>query len=217
MRDLARTPVMTKAAAGAAVTAFVCYSRLVVWPERPAEVWTLAGVVFFSAFFLWGAVFAWHEKYSGRPVVDVSFRGRPWAAATILGLVGAALAAAYLDPVLRPLTPQVYPTTLSEWVSVTLFTAAFAQLCLCFAPLAFALRLLPTAAHAAVAAVVWAVAVTVLKFYGLPQPVSPLLSVGVLAARGVSAALAVWFYLEGGLPLALWWTLLVELRHLPAL
>ncbi|TBR23561.1 hypothetical protein EPO15_05740 [bacterium] len=216
MRDLAQTHVVAKAAAGAAVTAFVCHSRFVLWPDRPLEVWTLSGVVFFAAFFLWGSVFAWHEKYSGRPVVDLAFRPKAWARATVLGLSGAALMAVFLDPVLRPLTPQVYPTNLSEWVSMTLFTAAFAQLCLCFAPLAFALRLLPSAPHAAVAAVVWALSVTVLKFYGLPQPVGPLSSVAVLAARGASAAACVWFYWEGGLPLALWWTLLLELRHFAA-
>lgn len=216
MRDLGRTPVVVRAAAAAALTALACYPRLTLWFDRPRDVSFLEAAVFGSAFFLWGAVFAWHEKYSGRPAVDISFRKVPWAAATVLGLAGAALMTAFLDPVLRPLAPEVYPTTIQGWLAQAFFTTTFTQLCLCFAPLAFALRLLPTPPHAAVTAVVWAMAVTVLKFYGLPQPVAPLVSVAVLAARGVSAALCVWFYWEGGLLLALWWTVLLELRHLAA-
>lgn len=217
MRDLGRTPVLSRAAAAAALTAAACYPRLALWFDRPRDVSFLETAVFGSAFFLWGAVFAWHEKYSGRPVVSVPFRKAPWAAATALGLAGAALMCFFLDPVLRPLTPEVYPTTAQAWLAQLFFTTAFAQLCLCFAPLAFGLRLLPTPSHAAVAAVVWALGVTVLKFVGMPVAVSPLVSVAVLAARGVSAALCVWFYWEGGLPLALWWTLVQEARHLPGL
>lgn len=217
MHDLARTPVVTRAAAAAAVSALAAYPRVVLWFDRPRDVCFLETALLGCAFFLWGAVFAWHEKYSGRPVAGTASRIAPWAAATACGLAGAALLAAFLDPVMRPLTPEVYPTTLQAWVAMTFFTAAFAQLCLCFAPLAFALRLSPSPAHAAVAAVVWALAVTVLKFHGLPQPVAPLTAVAVLAARGVAAGLCLRFYWEGGLPLALWWTLLLELRHLAAL
>lgn len=217
MRDLAQTPVVAKAAGAAALTAAACYPRLALWFERPRDLGFLETALVGSAFFLWAAVFAWHERYSGRPVADVPFRPSRWAAGTLLGLGGAAFMVLVLDPVLRPLTPEVYPTTGQAWAAQAFFTVAFVPLCVCFAPLAFALRLLPTPANALVAAVVWALAVTVLKFFGLPQAVPPLTAVAVLAARGVAASVCLWLYWEGGLALALWWTLLLELRHLASL
>ena len=191
----------------AAVTAFACF-RAWCWPERPAGSgrWPASS----SRVLPVGAVFAWHEvlRAAGH---QLSWRGTTWVKATVLGLVGAASAAAFLDPVLRPLTPEVYPTTTPAWLAQAFFTLAFAQLCLCFAPLAFALRLLPTPANALVAAVVWALGVTVLKFFGMPQAVPPLTAVAVLAARGAAAALSLWLYWEA----ASFWPLVDLLLELP--
>ena len=217
MRELTQTRVIAKSLAAAAVTAFATYSRMVLWSDRPREIWFLEAVIFGVACLLWASVFAWHEKYSGRPVLDYGFPKAPWAAATVCGLGGAAFMYAFLDPVLRPLTPEVYPGTLQQWGAATLFAVAFAPLFLCFGPAAFALRLLPSTAYAAYAVVSLGLVVAFMKLLGMPGPVSTPLAAGILAVRAVSTALSVRFYWEGGILLTLWWTLLLELRHLAAL
>lgn len=217
MRDLTQNRVMAKASAAAAITAFATYSRMVLWFDRPREIWFLEAVIFSISFLLWASVFAWHKKYSGRPVLDYGFRKAPWVAATVCGLGGAAFMYAFLDPVLRPLTPEVYPGTIREWGATTLFAVAFVPLLLCFGPLAFCLRLLPSSSYAAYAAVSLGFVVAFLKLQGMPGPVSTAMAAGILAVRGASTALSVWFYWEGGILPALWWTLLLESRHLAEL
>ena len=100
---------------------------------------------------------------------------------------------------------------------MTLFVAAFIQLFLCFAPMAFFLRLLQSPLYAATATVCLGILVTFFKLQGTPEPVPILTAAGIMGVRGVSMSLSVWFYWEGGILLALWWTLLLELRHLVVL
>lgn len=216
MRDLASPRVIERAAAGACFTAFVSYSRMALWAARPGQLWVMEAAVFTTAFFLWAFVFAWHRRYSGRPVLAVP-RLAPWAAVTLLGLVGAVLAASFIDPVLRPLTPEVYPNTFREWGALALFDLGFVQLFLCFAPMAYFSRVSSNPLLAAAATVGLSLLVALLRLRGLPVSVPFTTAAAVLAVRGLSAACSVWSYREGGILLAAWWTLLLDLRHLAAL
>ncbi|MBI5595990.1 MAG: hypothetical protein HY928_07870 [Elusimicrobia bacterium] len=216
LRDLTQPRVIEGAAAAAAFTAFVSYSRMALWLGRPGQVWVMEAAVFTTAFFLWAFVFAWHGRYTGRPAF-VAPRLAPWAAVTVAAVFGAALASAFLDPVLRPLTPEVYPGSAREWAAMALFDAGFVQLFLCFAPMAYFARVSSNPFLAGAATVGFGLLVAALRLKGLPAPVPFLTAAAVLAVRGVSAACCVWAYREGGVLLTLWWTLLLDLRLLAAL
>lgn len=123
----------------------------------------------------------------------------------------------FVDPMLRPLTPELYPGNFFEWSALLLFKIIFVQLFFCFAPMAFFLRLLPSIKHAAAACVGLGIFVSFLKISGLQIPVPAGFALAILAARGVSAALSVWFYVEGGILLSTAWIVCLELRHFATL
>ena len=68
MRDLAEPEVLKKSIAAAAVSAVACLPRLHAWETRKYPVWYLESVLFLGAIVFWAFVFAWHSKYSGRPL-----------------------------------------------------------------------------------------------------------------------------------------------------
>lgn len=176
----------------------------------------MEAAVFTTAFFLWAFVFAWHRRYSGRPVLAAP-RPAPWAVVTACALAGSAAAVCFLDPVLRPLTPEAYPASAHEWAALALFDAGFAQLFLCFAPFAYFARVSSNPFLAAAATVGLGLLVAALRLWGLPAAVPLPTAAAALAARGAAAACCVWAYREGGVLLALWWALLLDLRLLAAL
>src|SRR2546422_886393 len=141
MRALAQPGVLKAAITAAVTSALVCYPRLALWPNRVYPLWYLEALLVLGGTGLWGFVFAWHTKYTGRPVFTVKVEVIPLALATVAGLAAAVLLHILVDPYLRIRNPEEYPATIWEWSAKTLFGLAFTQLFLIFAAFAWLVRL----------------------------------------------------------------------------
>src|SRR5438132_8695720 len=101
MRDLAEPRVLKAAASAAFVCALASYPRLALWPNRLYPLWYLEALLLLGGTILWGFVFAWHTKYTGRPVFTLKVPRFAFLLATFSG-IGAALLLHFLfDPSLR--------------------------------------------------------------------------------------------------------------------
>jgi len=182
----------------ALASTLACYPRLSFWLNRPSAIWYLIAALFFCGIVLWGFVFAWHEKYTRRPVFVFKVEARSFIAATLVGIAAAVLFRLFLDPSLRARLPEEYPADLKQWVAWLLFSLFFRQLFLLFAPFAWSMRLLQNRWAAAAVTILFGIFVQVLKMQASPVPISPALLAALLAGRIVMGFLAVWFYLRGG-------------------
>lgn len=206
--------MLRSAAVAAAGTALVCYPRLAHAPALPYPLWYLEALLFLGGIVLWAFVFAWHTQYTHRPVFMQDIPPRTWAAATVAGLSVALLLYFFQDPVLRGFAPDDYPATVEDWLAMTLFSLAFSQLFLVFAPFAWLMRLFRREWWAAALTVLFGAFVLVLKNYRSPAPFSVALLLDVLLVRIVLGSFSVYFFLRGGLVLVWWWGLLLQSRHL---
>jgi hypothetical protein len=120
----------------------------------------------------------------------------------------------FLDPVLRLRTPEDYPVNLTQWIAMTLFTLAFSQLFLVFAPFAWLIRLFQHRGMAMVLTVLFGVFVLLVKMRSFAVPYSPWLVLALVLVRVGLGFMAVYFYLRGGVVLVWWLGLLIEARHL---
>ena len=217
MRHLFQPRVLNQASLAAALSALACSPRLALWLNRPGPVWYLEAVLFLCGIMLWSFVFAWHGPYTNRPVFDFKPERRAFATATVIGLLAATVIHFSLDPLLRSKMPQEYPADLKLWLASLLFSLALAQLFLIFAPFDWLTRLFKNRRLAAGLTALFGALVLAMKINSLAAPLSPSLTATLLAGRLVMTALAVWFYLRGGVFLVWWWTFLFEARHLPGL
>ena len=156
----------------------------------------------------------WRTQNAYRPILAVKASSALWSAATLAGLAGAVVLRLFIDSVLQPLVPGDYPDTHEAWLAMTLFTLAFDQLFLCFAPFAFFLRLLQNQRAAAGLTVLFGVALLCLRIKALAPVVSPFFIAELFVWRTAAGFLTLYFYLKGGALLAWWWVLLLQLRHL---
>ena len=214
MRSLGRPEVLKSAATAALLTAVACFPRLYLAPRLAYPIWYLEAMLFLGSVVLWGFVFAWHTQYSGRPVVMLRLSLAPFVWTSAFGLAVASLLRLWLDPMLRVRTPEEYPLTVLQWVTVTLFSLAFTQLFLVFAPFAWVLRLGRRQSLAIILTVLFGVYVLVVKNYGSPKPMSAQLWLALLSIRVVVGLGSVLCFLRGGLLLAWWWSFLLQSRHL---
>ena len=214
MRHLFQPRVLNLAGIAASISALACYPRLSLWLNRPFPVWYLEATVFLCGVVLWGFVFAWHTQYTHRPVFILKLEPGPFIAATLIGIVAATVFHLWLDASLRPVTPEEFPADLKHWFALVLFSLAFNQLFLLFAPFAWLMRLFKNRWVATILTVLFGACVLAMKIRSLATPVSPLLLAAFLAGRIAMGFLAVMFYLRGGVILIWWWTLLFEARHL---
>jgi magnesium-transporting ATPase (P-type) len=198
----------------ALATAFACYPRLSLWSNRSAPVWYLEAIIFFGGIVLWGFVFAWHTPYTHRPVFTLKIESGPFITATLAGIMVAIVFHLFLDPSLRHPMPEDYPVDLKQWFAMTLFSLAFSQMFLIFAPFAWLIRLFHNRRVATGLTVLFGVVVLVFKTGSSPTPIPPPLFAALLAGRIFTGFLAVWFYLRGGMILIWWWTFLFEARNL---
>ena len=198
----------------ALATALACYPRLSLWANRSAPVWYLEAVIFFGGIVLWGFVFAWHTPYSGRPVFACRMESGPLMTATLAGIVVAVVFRLFLDSSLRLRMPEDYPVNLKEWIAMTLFSLAFSQMFLVFAPFAWLIRLFQNRRVAIALTVLFGVVVLVIKIASSSTTIPPPLLAALLTVRIVMGFLSVSFYLRGGVLLTWWWGLLLEARHL---
>jgi hypothetical protein len=214
VRNLAQAETLKSAVLAAAATSIACLPRLSLWTKRIYPLWYLEAVLFLGTIVLWAFVFAWHTRYSGRPVFTFKPGLIPIASATLAGVLSAAVLHFFLDPAFRQQTPADYPTDLKQWLAMALFHLAFNQLLLLFAPFAWLLRLLQSLRVATWLTVLFGIFVVAVKTSQSPVPCPLPLLLALVAVRGVSGWLGVYFYLRGGVVLVWWLGLLIEARHL---
>ena len=214
MRDLVQPQTLKLAVIAALASALACYPRLSLWLNRPAPVWYLEAMIFLCSIVLWSFVFAWHTRYAHRPVFVLKLEPGPFIAVTLIGIAAAVLFHRFLDPSLRFKLPEEYPASREEWLASVLFSLAFNQLFLLFAPFAWLMRLFQIRQVAMVLTVLFGIFVLTLKIRSAPAPFSPPLLAAFLAGKIAMGFLAVWFYLRGGVILIWWWAFLFEARNL---
>jgi hypothetical protein len=215
MRSLGRPKVLRSALVAGLCTAAVCWPRIATAPHQRYPVWYLEAVVLLGSVVLWGFVFAWHTQYTQRPVFTLKIAVGPFALATIVGLVAALLWHFALDPWLRVKAPEDYPTTIEQWLAMTLFGLGLKQLFVVFAPFAWLIRLFRKKAPAFVLTVVFGLVVILVREYRSPSPMlAEPFFLGLLALRGAAQVISVYLYLRGGVLLVWWWDLLLQSRHL---
>ena len=214
MRDFVQPRVLKLAGIAALASTLACYPRLTFWLNRAYVIWYLVAAIFVCAIVLWGFVFAWHTKYTRRPVFVFRIEPGPFIAVTLLGITAAVVFHLFLDPSLRPKLPEEYPADLKQWMAWLLWSLAFNQLFLLFAPFAWSMRLFKNRWLAAGLTVLFGVFVQALRTQCAPAPISSALLTMFMACRIVTGSLAVWFYLRGGILLIWWWTFLFEARNL---
>lgn len=214
MRRLAQPKVVASAAIAAALSAAFSLPRMLLWEHRKLPVWYLEANVLLGGFVLWAFVFAWHTEYTGRPVFTLKFKPSIFAAATALGILAGFGLHFFLDPALRRVTPEDFPTDLAHWAAATLFSLAFTQLFLLYAPFAWLMRLSRNKHVATWLTIALGVAVLITKVRSAPASLAPSLLVELLALRIVLNFMGIWFYLRGGILLVWWLDLVVEARYL---
>jgi hypothetical protein len=214
MRHLAQPRVLKLAGIASLVTALACYPRLPLWLNRSLPIWYLEAVIFFCGIVLWGFVFAWHTRYTHRPVFILKLEYAPFITVTLAGIAVATAFHLFLDPALRLKMPEDYPADLRQWLAMALFSLAFNQLFLVFAPFAWLVRLLQNRRAATVLTVLFGAFVLTIKCRYSTTPIPSLLFATLLAVKIGMGFLSVSFYLRGGVLLSWWWTFLLEARHL---
>jgi hypothetical protein len=214
VRHLVQPRTLRLAGIAALATTLACYPRLSLWGNRSAPLWYLEAVIFFCAIVLWGFVFAWHTTYTQRPVLTLKLEPRRFAIVTVVGIAVATGLHLFLDPTLRLKTPEDYPVDPEQWFALVLFSLAFNQLFLVFAPFAWLIRLFKNQWVAVGLTVLFGAVILAVRIRHLPALIPPPLFTLLLAGRVVMGFLAVSFYLRGGVLLSWWWTLLIEARHL---
>ena len=215
MLSLGRPEVLKSAIIAGLCSALVSWPRIATAPHLRYPAWYLEAVVLFGGIILWGFVFAWHTQYTQRPVFTFKIAIGPLVLATVTGLAVALFWHFAIDPWLRVKVPEDYPTTLQQWVAMSLFSLGLKQLFVVFAPFAWLIRLFGKKEPAFVMTVVFGLAVVVIREYRSPTPmVAEPFFLGLLAVRGIGEALSVYLYLRGGVFLVWWWDLLLQSRHL---
>ena len=214
MRSLARPEVLRSAIIAGLCSALVCWPRIATAPHQGFPVWYLEAVALSGSIVLWGLVFAWHTQYTQRPVFTLKVGAWPFALATIAGLATALLWHFTIDPWLRVKTPGNYPTTMEQWLAMTLFSLGLKQLFFVFAPFAWLIRLFGKKAPAFILTVAFSLAVILIRECRLPNPLlAEPFFLGLLVLRGAAEAFSVYLYLRGGVLLVWWWDLLFQSRH----
>jgi len=213
VRLLVQHSVLKNAALTALLTALACWPRLLLWVQRPYAVWFMLATLGWATLILWSFVFAWHTRYTDSAVFTARFRPRVWCVATVCGMAGTGILYWLIDPVLRPIAAEDYPTSYRSWVAMTLFTLAFDQLFLCFAPFAFFMRLFHDRNVATGLTVLFGMFLLYLHARLWAAQFSSVFILKLFAWRAVAGFLSVYFFLRGGALLTLWWVFLPQLRH----
>jgi len=214
VRELAKSKVMSSAAIATLVVTLACYPRLALWPNRSYPVWYLEAVLLLGGFVLWAFVFAWHAKYNERPVFAFKLPVNACVLVTLAAMVMGACLHGLVDPLFRASTPEDYPTDFRQWIALTLFSLAFNQLLLVFAPFDWSLRLFQRRWVAMLFTVLFGVLVLVVKTRSSAAELAPSAFWLLVIVRAVNSFLSVWFYSRYGVMLVWWWGFLLQARHL---
>jgi hypothetical protein len=214
MQSLLQVPVFFRATVAALLTAAACYPRLAMWPERPSSVWELEFILLTCTGVLWGFVFAWHQEYSGRPVLTFKLRRNDVLTALGAGVGIALLMYLVFDPVLRVQAPKEYPTTVALWAAMSLFGCALQPLFFLFAPMALCLRLTQSRRASMVMTILFVLFLVALKVRENQVSLPPVMAAAFAITRMLAAFLALHFYLRGGLLLPLCFGIPIQWRLL---
>lgn len=217
VRDLAKSEVMKAAALAAAVVGFACYPRLALWSNRAYPVWYLEAVLLLGGFVLWAFVFAWHTKYSGQPVFNLRLPASHCIVTTVAGVALAVGLAGFVDPQFRASIPEDYPADFRQWIALTLFSLAFNQLLLVFAPFDWCMRLFRRRSVAMNFTVFLGVFVLLAKVRSSSVEIAPESFWLLVLVRAATSGLSVWLYSRSGALLVWWLGFLLQARHLLAL
>jgi hypothetical protein len=214
MRHLLQPQVLKLSVIAGLVSALAAYPRLGTWSNRSAPVWYLEATIFFCTVILWGFVFAWHTRYTGRPVFVFKVATKPFIVVTLLGILMGMVYHQWFDPSLRTVLPKEYPADVKSWFAFSLFTLAVNQLFLIFAAFAWFIRLTKNLKLTVSLTALLGAFVLALKIGTLPTSPSLSLLVALLLVRIAAGFLAVGIYLRGGVISVWWWTLLFQARLL---
>lgn len=214
MRHLLQPEVLKLSVIAGLASALAAYPRMAAWSNRSAPIWYLEAMIFFCTVILWGFVFAWHTRYTGRPVFVFNVGIKPFLVATLSGILIAMVYHQWFDPSLRTLLPKEYPTDIKSWCAFVLFMLAVGQLFLIFAAFAWFIRLTKNLKVTITLTALFSVLVLALKIQTLPTSPSLVLLVALFLTRIVIGFLVVGFYWRGGVILVAWWTLLFQARLL---
>jgi hypothetical protein len=217
MDSLVRKDTIRLAALAAAVTTTICFPRLALWTERPNALWFLATMMLLVSFLLWSFVFAWYPQASSRPVIQLQPPLLVWRLAILGGLMAGSILLLLVDPTLRSARPIDYPSTLPTWSFSTLFNLGFSQLFLCYAPMAFFLRLLRLPVAAVGLTIVFGLGLLAAQLHATGVELEPRFLLGLYLLRALLGGIAAMLFFRGGLLPAATWTLLLECRLLPGL
>jgi hypothetical protein len=204
--------VLIKAGVAGLVTAVLCYPRLALWMERPRALPLLVSTMLWCTCVLWGFVFAWHERYSGKRIFPAGFDVKTWAGATAAGLLWSALLYWVVDPQLRPITPEDYAADWNALAAKTLFRLSFEPLFFCFAPFAFFIRLMRKPERAVAMTIIFGLFVLYLRLTQSKTVPPFYLMVELVAMLAVTRFVSLYFYIKGGAPAVWWLTLLSQAR-----
>lgn len=174
-------------------------------------------MLFLVSFILWSFVFAWYPNYAGRAVVRWRMGTGLWALTGLGGGIGGVVLLLTVDPGLRDVRPGDYPATLSAWLWFTLFNLGFSQLFVCYAAVAFFLRLFRKPSIALGLTVLFGLLLLTLQLDTSPIEFEPAFISRLYLLRALFGAIAALLFLRGGLLPATIWTLLLESRLLPHL
>lgn len=213
MRKLAEPAVLKSALSAAALMSIACYPRLATAAEAHYPVWYLEALLFLGGTVLWAFVFAWYPQYTSRPLFTLRFGWWLWILAMGVGIAGALLLHAFVDPVLRTYRPSEYSPNILDWLARVLFSLGFTQLLLIFSPFAWLLRLFQRATTAMVLTMIFGLLVLLAKNRGgFPMPAE---LVGSLVVFRVSSSLlSSYLFWRGGVVLVWWYALVLQSRHL---
>jgi hypothetical protein len=214
MRRLAQPQVVTAAAIAAALSAILSLPRMLLWENQSFSLWHLEATILCCGFVLWAFVFAWHTEYTHRPVFTLKIKPSLFAAATIAGIVTGVILHFWSDPLIRPAAPKDFPPDLKHWAAGTVFSLAFMQLFLLYAPFDWAIRLFRSEKVALWVTVAFGILVLLLRNNSLPTELSSGLLIALMISKIAGIFFGVWFYLRGGIFLVCWLDLLLESRHL---
>ncbi|MCL4180998.1 MAG: hypothetical protein KJ072_25040 [Verrucomicrobia bacterium] len=214
MQSLVQPDTMRSAALAAAITGLAGYPRLWLWTDRPNALWFMVALLVLTSFVLWSFVFAWYPPGTGQPALRRRLPPGEWLRAGLLGAAAAAVIALVVDPRLRLLKPDDFPDTIPAWIAGALFSLAFGQLFLCYAPLALFLRLFRNPVVAVLLTVLFGQFLLGLQLNAASFQADLPFTVMLLLLRALLGLAAAWLFLRGGLLLGTTWSLILESRLL---
>lgn len=213
MRLLTQSAVLKQAVLAAVLSTLAAWPRLAGFSENPNPMWFLAGGLFWAAFCLWAAVFAWQARGPEQALFRWRLGARAWGKVTLVGVVGAVLFAYTTDPVWRLVRPRDFPVSTTAWAAQTLFYLGFEQLFTYLGPFALLLRLTGSARVSIAGVALFRLGLLGLQLHGVVSAPSVagvlLLSIARVAVTWVVLNV----YLRGGLLPVCWLGILWQLRH----